>query len=88
MERITVNKKWVGGFVLVYMLAPCILFLLGWVREWIAYPAIALLLSGAVITWRKIPNAGRIISNIKGGGDIMVGSRRPPVFVCNGSYWP
>lgn len=58
----TLSRKTVAGMGLLYLLLPCILFLLGWVHAPIAWPSVILLIAGSVIVWRKMPSGGRAIS--------------------------
>jgi len=62
MKHMTLSRKWVAGMGLLYLLLPCILFLLGWVQAPIAWPSVLLLIVGATLVWRKLPAGGRPIS--------------------------
>lgn len=55
------NKKYLQGAVLLYLLLPNILFLAGWVCWQVAIPCMLALAAGAFFVWRGTPSASVLV---------------------------
>lgn len=53
MDKYRLNRQHILGASLLYMALPCILFILGWVRLWLAVPVTLALVLGIVLLIRK-----------------------------------